>query len=59
MAAIFGTATYWREHAEESRAIAEDMRDDACKLAMMAVADSYEQLAKVAEARATSGLLPR
>jgi hypothetical protein len=57
-ATVFGTAAYWREHAEESRAMAQSMRDRDAKLTMMAVADSYETLAKLAEAGTTTGLFP-
>jgi hypothetical protein len=34
------------------------MHDHDSKLAMRAVADSYERLAKLAEARETTGLFP-
>jgi hypothetical protein len=59
VATVFGTAAYWRERAEESLTLAQSMHNHAAKLTMMAVADSYETLAKLAEARATTGLFPR
>jgi len=58
VATVFGTAAYWRERADESRALAESMHDHDSKLATMAVADSYETLAKLAEPRAITGLSP-
>jgi hypothetical protein len=57
-ATAFGTGAYWRERADESRSLAESMHDRDSKLAMMAVADSYETLAKLAEASETTGLFP-
>jgi hypothetical protein len=57
-ATVFGTAGYWCERANESRTLAESMRDRDAKLAMMAVADSYETLAKLAEPKETTGLSP-
>ena len=58
VATVFGTAAYWRGRADESRTLAQSMHDHTSKLTMMAVADSYETLAKLAEARATTGLFP-
>jgi hypothetical protein len=57
-ATVFGTGAYWRERADESRSLAESMHDHDSKLAMRAVADSYERLAKLADARKTTGLFP-
>jgi hypothetical protein len=57
-ATVFGTGAYWRERADESHSLAESMHDHDSKLAMRAVADSYETLAKLAEARETTGLFP-
>jgi hypothetical protein len=57
-ATVFGAAAYWRERADESRTLAESMRDHNSKLTMMAVADSYEKLGELAGAGATTGLFP-
>jgi hypothetical protein len=54
----FGTPEHWRERAEEARTKAADMRDWGAKQGMLDVAQSYETLAKLAEARATTGLFP-
>jgi len=53
MQKIFGTPEYWRERAGEARTKAADMRDWETKQDMLDVAQSYETLAKLAEARAT------
>jgi hypothetical protein len=44
--------TYWRELAEEARAIAEAMTDLQCRIAMLQIADGYERIADRAEIRA-------
>jgi hypothetical protein len=40
---------HWRQRAEEARRQAEQMHDPAAKRAMLAVAESYETIAKRAE----------
>ena len=47
----FGSPKYWQERAEESRAMAEGMSDPVAKEAMQRIAESYEKIAKRAEAR--------
>ena len=43
---------YWRNRAEEARAIAVQMVDAHTKATMLAIAQDYEKLAKRAEQRA-------
>ena len=50
----FGTPEYWRERADEARALADDMVDEEARLAMLAVAQSYEKIAVRAETRRQS-----
>jgi hypothetical protein len=45
----FGTLEHWRERAEEARIQAEQMSDKAARKAVLAVAESYEKIAKRAE----------
>jgi hypothetical protein len=40
---------YWRFRAEEVRAIADEMKQTECKLALTRVAEDYEQIAKLFE----------
>jgi hypothetical protein len=42
---------YWRNRAEEARAIAVQMTDAHTKATMLAIAQDYEKLAKRAEQR--------
>ncbi len=44
---------YWRNRAEEARAIALQMVDSQTKATMLAIARDYEKLAKRAEQRAS------
>jgi hypothetical protein len=44
--------------AREAREIAAQMNDDVAKLAMLAVAENYETVAKRAEARAAGVNMP-
>jgi hypothetical protein len=46
----FGSPEYWRNRAKESYAVAEQIGDPEAKAAMLAVAQSYEKIAKRAEA---------
>jgi hypothetical protein len=48
-------AAYWRERAEEARAIAEGMADPEAKRVMLSVAASYDWLA----AHPHTGMPPR
>ena len=45
-------AQFWREHAAEIRAQAARMHDPVSRRMMLAIADSYEGLAKRAEQKA-------
>ena len=47
----YGTPEHWRDRATEARAQAEQMSDDAARQGMLSVAESYEKLAKRAEAK--------
>jgi hypothetical protein len=42
---------FWRNRADEARAIAVQMRDTHTKAIMLKIAQDYEKLAKRAEAR--------
>jgi len=44
-----GSPEHWRRLAAEARQQAEEIRDDESRRAMLAVAKSYEQIAKRAE----------
>lgn len=44
---------HWRRRADESRRLAEEMDDHAAKQTLIEVAQSYEELAKLAEAKTT------
>jgi len=47
----FGSPQFWQERAEEARAMAEGMSDPVARHAMLGIAESYEKIAKRAEAR--------
>ena len=51
-AAFINNAEHWRKRAEEVRTLADDMKDEKSKEAMLKVANDYERLAKRAEERA-------
>jgi hypothetical protein len=48
---LYGTAEHWLARAHEAREMAAHIEDLAARLAMLAVADNYEAIAKRAEAR--------
>jgi hypothetical protein len=43
---------HWRQKADEARRMADQLADPEAKQAMLEIAASYEQLAKIAGARA-------
>ena len=51
MPTTFDTPEQWRSHAKEARALAKQMRDPEAQIAMLRVAESYEKIAKRAEAK--------
>ena len=51
MAALIDDPVHWLGRAEETRAIAEDMRDAESKRIMLGIADDYDKLAKRAQER--------
>jgi len=54
---LFNDPKHWRERAEEARRHAEQMADAEAKRTMLGIADSYEQLARKAEARLAEAML--
>ena len=46
------TAAYWRERADEARAKAKGLRDLEARQTMLSIAETYERLARSADARA-------
>jgi hypothetical protein len=44
--------TRWRQRADEARRMADQLADPVSKQTMLEIAAAYEQLAKIAEARA-------
>ena len=52
-------AEYWRGRAEEARAVADQFRDPSSWRTMMAIAEGYEQMSKVAERLAESAAILR
>jgi hypothetical protein len=51
MAANFNNPFYWRQHAEEARATAEDLTDEKARKQIIEIAEGYDRLAKMAEMR--------
>jgi hypothetical protein len=43
------TPKYWRDRAEEARAIASEFRDKSAETAMLQIARGYDQLADIAK----------
>jgi hypothetical protein len=50
--ASIGDPEYWRQRAEEARAIAAQMMDAHTRAVMLGIAQDYEKLAEHAEQRA-------
>ena len=48
---IINDPTHWRQRAEEARRVADQLDDPIAKETMLAIAQSYEQLAVLAEAK--------
>jgi hypothetical protein len=46
---------FWRERAEEARRMAEQLSDAVAQQTLRDIAEGYEQLAKLAEARQATG----
>jgi hypothetical protein len=44
-------AAHWRQRAEETRALANDMKDEKLKQTMLRIAEDYARLTQWAEAR--------
>ena len=49
---LFDNPKHWRERASEARAIADQVNEPEAKRMMLEIAQTYEQLAERAEARA-------
>jgi hypothetical protein len=48
---MFGDHLHWRRRAREARRIAAQMDDPTAKITMLAIANSYDQLAALLEAK--------
>jgi hypothetical protein len=48
---IIDDPIHWRQRAEEARKIAEQLDDPVAQKTMLEIANSYDQLAALAEAR--------
>jgi hypothetical protein len=46
---------HWRQRAQETRSIADQIDDPAAKKAMIEIAQQYEQIAAIAGKRAVTG----
>lgn len=53
------TPEHWLLRAEEARAMAEHMRDEDVKQAMLMIAESYEEIAKRADVAGTGRVKPK
>jgi hypothetical protein len=51
MQAVLHGVTYWRNRAEEARALAQELATEEAKRIMLSVAESYDSLAEGAEER--------
>ena len=51
----FNDPQHWRERAEESRALAEQMQDEVSRTMMLKIADDYDKLAVRAAIRVIDG----
>jgi hypothetical protein len=57
-ALVYGTAEHWLTRAREAREVAAQMGDPVAQVAMIAVAENYEIVAKRAEAREANVPMP-
>ena len=48
---IIDDPSHWRRRAQEARRIADQLDDPVAKMTMLDIAQSYEQLAALAEAK--------
>ena len=55
---VYGTAEHWLMRAQEAREMAAQMDDPVAQVAMIAVAQHYEIVAKRAEAREANVSMP-
>jgi len=58
MTTLGNSSQHWLKRAEEVRTIAHGISDLEAKRAMLEIADRYERIAKLAEARAAGVTLP-
>jgi hypothetical protein len=54
MRARFNDPKFWRDRAEEARAVAERMSDEQARFTMVHIAQAYDKLASRAEGRPIS-----
>ena len=55
---LFGSSDHWHSRAKEARDMAAQIADADAKRAMLVIAESYEKIAKRAEARDAGLAIP-
>ena len=55
---IYGTQQHWETRARAARKLAEEITDPKAKRDMLEIAESYDKLAKRAEAREAHVVMP-